>query len=401
MRSADESVQPLREEDLRQWRLIEAFGRELKRVIGDLPADSTWSDPGRKLQLAEYLSLFLFALVNPILSTTRAICAASKLPRVQRELSGGPVSLGSFSEAQHLTDPVWLEELFTRLAAQVVGPGPRDPHQAWQQWFARDGSLLSALPRMHWALFGGGKAKKSGLANNAVRLHLSFNLLDDKPSALRVTDGKTCERKTWKAQWEPGAAYVGDRYYAEDYQCLRQLMDLGCAFIVRLRDEAVITVIEELPVTEKDRAAGVVRQARVQLGRKLCDRIDNVRVVWVQSATAGELRLLTNLSVSQMPAELVSLMYRQRWQIEGFFKWLKCLLGCRHWLAESQRGVTIQLYLALIAALLLQLATGQRPNKRMLELIQLYQMGWASIHDLINGLNAELQRLAQRRAKKS
>ena len=391
----------LNSDDLRQWRLIEAFSQQLDRC-GPALDGSTWSDPARKLELAHYLGLFLFALVNPILATTRALCAASQLSRVQRELCGGrPVSLGSFSEAQHLTDPAWLEKLFTRLCAQVPGAPPRDPHQAWQQWFARDGSLLPALPRMQWALFGGGKAKKSGAPNNAVRLHLSFHLLDDKPVAAQVTAGKTCERKTWKAQWERGAAYVGDRYYAEDYQCLSQLHALGCAYIVRLRDEAVVTAKEEQPISPADRAAGVVRQAWVQLGRRRCDRIEPVRVVWVQSATAGLLRLATNLPIADAPAELISLMYRRRWQIEGFFKWLKCLLGCRHWLAESQRGVTIQLYLALIAAVLLQLATGQRPNKRMLELIQLYQMSWASLEELIAGLQAERERMARRAAKKS
>jgi hypothetical protein len=397
-----EAAAPLLESDLRQWRLIDAFREKLGEFGPTLPASSTWSDSGRKLQLADYLSLFLFGLVNPILDSTRALCAASKLSRVQRELSGGaPVSLGSFSEAQHLIDPVWLEKLFTQLTTQVGRPKPRDPHQAWQDWFARDSSLLPALPRMHWALFGGGKAKKSGKANNGVRLHLSLHLFDDKPAAAQITSGKTCERKSWKTQWERGAAYVGDRYFAEDYQCLRELEAYGCAYVVRLLDTSVVQVVEELPVTAADAAAGVIRQARVRLGRRACDRIENVRVVWVQSATAGVLRLLTNLTVEVAPAELISVLYRCRWQIEGFFKWLKCLLGCRHWFAESQRGATIQLYLALIAAVLLQLAMGERPNKRMLELIQLYQMGWATLEELMSGLKAQQARLAQRRAKKS
>jgi hypothetical protein len=390
-----EASQPLREEDLRQWRLIDSFRQNLERVAPTPPPGSTWSDPTRKLQLAEYLSLFLFALVNPLLATTRALCAASDLTRVQRELCGQSVSLGSFSEAQHLVDSVWLENLFTQLSAQVSGPAPRDPHQAWQQWFARDGSLLPALPRMHWALFGGGKAKKSGAANNAARLHLSFHLLDDKPAAVQITDGKTCERKTWQAQWERGAAYVGDRYYAQDYQCLRELTAHGCAYVVRLCDTAVVTVLEELPLRDTERAANIVRHARVQLGGRAGNQIEDVRVVWVHSATAGELRLITNLPLADASAELVALMYRRRWQIEGFFKWLKCLLGCRHWLAESQRGVTLQLYLALIAALLLQLATGQRPTKRMLELIRLYQMGWATLEELTRGLARETARTAK------
>lgn len=393
---------PLQEADLRQWRLIDAFQQQLLRALPAAARTGSWADPDRRLELPHYLSLFLFGLLNPVLETTRALCAASHLARVQRELCGGqPVSLGSFSEAQHLVDPAWLETLFTQLARQVPGPPPGDPHQAWQQWLARDGSLLPALPRMHWALFGAGRAKKSGAPNNAVRLHLSFHLLDDKPVAARVTPGKTCERKIWKDQWERGAAYVGDRYYAEDYQCLRALDTHGCAYVVRLRDEAVVTVLEELPLSPADRAAGVVRQARVQLGRRACDQIGPLRVVWVHSATAGELRLATNVPLAQAPAELVSVMYRRRWQVEGFFKWLKCLLGCRHWLAESRRGVTVQLYLALIAAVLLQLATGQRPNKRMLEWIQLYQLGWVRLDELTAGIERERQRTQRRAAKKS
>jgi hypothetical protein len=121
----------------------------------------------------------------------------------------------------------------------------------------------------------------------------------------------------------------------------------------------------------------------------------------VHSATAGELRLATNLPTAQAPAELIAVMYRRRWQIEGFFKWLKCLLGCRHWLAESQRGVTIQLYLALIAAVLLQLATGQRPNRRLLELIRLYQIGWATLDELLAGVTRQSQRTQRGSAKKS
>jgi hypothetical protein len=67
-------------------------------------------------------------------------------------------------------------------------------------------------------------------------------------------------------------------------------------------------------------------------------------------------------------------------------------LKCRHWLAESQSGVSLQLYLALIAAVLLQLCLGRRPNKRMFELIQLYQMGYATTEEVIAGLKREQAR---------
>ena len=102
-----------------------------------------------------------------------------------------------------------------------------------------------------------------------------------------------------------------------------------------------------------------------------------------------------------MPAELVAALYHQRWQIELFFRWIKCILGCRHWLAESPRGVAIEIYLALIAALLLQLYSGRRPNRRMMELIQLYLLGVASNQDLQAGWQRQLLHLQKRKAQKA
>jgi hypothetical protein len=57
--------------------------------------------------------------------------------------------------------------------------------------------------------------------------------------------------------------------------------------------------------------------------------------------------------------------------------------------------------LALIAAVLLQLATGQRPTKRMLELIQMYQLGWASLEELMSGLQRETLEAQRRKNKQS
>jgi IS4 transposase len=90
-------------------------------------------------------------------------------------------------------------------------------------------------------------------------------------------------------------------------------------------------------------------------------------------------------------------LYRKRWLIEMFFRWVKCVLGCGHWFAESQAGATIQIYLALIAGLLLQLYTGRRPTQRMMELVRFYLMGWATEAELETGLNRYRQELDKRK----
>jgi hypothetical protein len=387
---------PIREAELSQWGLIKAFGERVAELAKKRGVKASWSDQRRRLQHGEYLSLFLMGLVNPVVRTMRALCAASRLERVQREVCGQRVSLGSFSEAQSLVEPAFLETLFEQLAGELKGPPPKDPREASLYWLAQDSSLWRALPRMDWAIYGGGRA---GAPNRAVRLHLGFHLLEDKPAVAQVSTGKLCERKAWRQKWQPGAAYVGDRYYGADYGIFGELTAQGCHFVLRMCANAGVQVQEELPVDEQDRQAGVIRQAWVRLGvdergRKRCGR---VRMVWVETPTAGTLQLLTNLTPEVLSAELVARVYRRRWQIECFFRWVKCLLGCRHWLAESPSGVSHQLYLALIAAVLFQQALGQRPNQRIFELIRLYQMGVATLEELMEGVQHETDRVAAKR----
>ena len=393
MASSPHSESEVSEKDLRQWDLLAHFRQALKRYHRK-KLHRSWSDPRRQVQYDDYLCLYLFGLLNPALKSMRGLCAASRWERVQQEVCGAALSLGSFSEAQHLTDPAGLEELFGALVAQVQGPPATEVRQAWQQWFARDSSLFAALPRMSWALYGGGRA---GGANNAVRLHLNFHLLDDKPAEVQITRGKSCERKVWKESWRAGAAYVGDRYFGENYALFGQLELKGCRFVLRLREEAVINVQEEIELSQEDRKAGLQRQAWATLGVR--SRSVRLRVLWIALAEGGCLRLVTNVGPQDLQGWEVGLLYRRRWQIECFFRWLKCLLGCRHWLAESQTGVSVQLYLALIAAVLFQLYTGRRPNKRMMELYQMYQLGWASLEELLVGFEREQQREAHRKTK--
>ena len=140
----------------------------------------------------------------------------------------------------------------------------------------------------------------------------------------------------------------------------------------------------------------MIRSAWVRLGCQARYRSIRLRVVWVQTPKEV-LPLVTNLGPEELSAGEVALLYKERWQIELFFRWVKCILGCRHWLAESPDGVAIEIYLALIAALLLQLYTGQAPNRRMMELIQFYLLGVASLDELEQGLERERQRSARRK----
>lgn len=382
----------LNERDLKGWRLVKDFEKRLKSAAKHHGLDRSWSHPRRQLKHENYLSLFLFGMINPVVKTMRGLCAASHLGRLQREVCDRPVSLGSFSEAQSLVDPALLERVFEDLGTSLAKASGSGDDKA-RLWLIQDSSLFEALPRMYWALW-----RWQGRTQGQVRLHLSLDAQSDSPARARITTGKTCERAAWREQFRPGDAYVADRYYGEDYKLFGQLDQTSIAFVIRLRDEAVVTIEEELPLTQADREARVQRSAWVHLGCKNRYRSMRLRMVWVQT-DKEVLKLVTNLAVEELSAADVALLYWKRWQIEVFFRWIKCLLGCRHWLAESPRGAAIQLYLALIAALLLQLYTGQRPSRRTLEWIQFYLIGMASLDELQAGLQRE--RAATARRKKS
>ncbi len=393
---ARSSKEPLRQRDLGRWKLVEEFRRVLEETAKDHPMHPTFSDPDRLLTYGNYLSLFLFGLFNPVVRTMRGLCEATLLERVQEDICQRRVSPGCFSAVQHVLDPALLEKVFVDLSGRLQAQGASDPRLATRKWMAHDGSLWRALPRMSWALYGAGRGGDS----HAIKLHLSFHVLEDKPVKATVRRGKDCERAVWQEHWTAGDAYIGDRYFGEDYRLFGRLNLKQCACVVRLREAAVIHVEEELAVSPADRQAGVVRQGWARLGAREATRSVRVRVVWVK-ADGHELILVTNLGPEELPGELVSLLYRRRWQIELFFRWIKCILGCRHLLAESQRGVAIQIYLALIAAVLLQLYVGHRPSKRMMELIQFYLLGVATLEELTAGLHREFQRRAARNKKRA
>jgi hypothetical protein len=360
------------EAELRNWKLLAEFQRRLQPVLAQAPTSNTELDARRELLSADYFSLILFGLLNPVLKTMRGLVEASALPRMKREVCRHQVSLGSFSEMQHLVDPELLAGLLRSLAAEA-GPSFGDATMRAQvgELVANDGTLLPALPRMAWALWQDSQ-------NRAAKLHLELSVWREVPTEFTVTEGKRCERSVWRQKLRSGVCYVNDRHYAQDYGLIKEVQAVGARHVLRLCNNALSTPLEAArALSAADRAAGVLADHLVRLGGEADGPTG--RLVRVE-ADGHVFLLFTNLL--EAPAELIALIYRHRWRVELFFKWLKCILGCRHWLAESASGVKVQIYCALIASVLIVLWTGRKPTKRQWEALQLYWLGWAEVGHL-------------------
>jgi hypothetical protein len=351
----------------------------------------------RQLFYDQYVCLLLLYFFSPTITSLRALQQASTLDAVQRRLGIRATSLGSFSEAARLFDAQALHHVLRELAAKAVplvdGPVARQLHNLT----AVDGSIFRAFPRMAWALWKDSE-------HRGVKLHLHFDVFCGTPDDASLTHASGSETDQLRAMLRPKRLYVVDRGYL-DHALYREIVEAGSSFIGRIKDNAAYTVQSQLPLSAADRATGVVSDERLKrLGtshHKNELKGHDLRLIQVQRTNdEGALEtwwLLTNRL--DLPAELVALGYRYRWTVELFFRWLKCVLGCKQLLTTSQNGVALQIYTALIASLLIVLWTGRKPTKRTWEMLQFYFQGWASLEEVQAHL--EKQRLIAIKSQES
>jgi hypothetical protein len=358
---------------LRGMRLFKPVRRLLKRVH-DAGTDRDRAG-NRKLFFDQYLTLLLFYFFNPSLDSLRALQQTTNWEQTRRKLGIASISLGSLSEAARVFDADLVGPIIQELAAQAVTLAHGREAEALRGLTAVDGSVFTGLSRMAWALW-------TDPEHRGIKLHLHFDVLKSVPCQAAVTPAACSETAELEAMLQPDRLYVVDRGYA-DYELFAKIVAAGSSLVARVKDNTAYVVQEERPIDDLARQAGVIRDVVIsRLGTSHHkDHLKRpMRLVVVattdRDGKAVELWLLTDRL--DLAADLVALAYRYRWTVELFFRWMKCILGARHLVAENRNGVTLQLYAALIVSLLIALRTGRKPTKRTLEMIQHYLLGWVT-----------------------
>jgi DDE family transposase len=373
------------------------YFKQLKPLLARLHDIGTESDRSgnRRLFFDDYAALILLSFFDPSLKSLRALQQASCLQKVQEKLGTPRTSLGALSAAARDFDADALKGIVGELADQALPLQKGKDAEVLRGLTAVDGSLLRALPKMAWALWINEK-------HRAAKLHLHFDVFRGVPCYATVTDGNGNEKKQLRAALKSERLYVIDAGYAE-YQLFQDIIDAQSSFIGRIRDNAVFEVVEERPLSEDARQAGVLSDRVVWLGSDSTSKVFKQKLRLVEVATGKtdsqgrpEVLLLASDRLD-LDAAWIALGYKYRWTVELFFRWFKCILGCRHLLSTSRNGVTIQVYLALIASLLIVQWTSHKPTKRTFEMLCHYFKGWASEEELI----AHLRKLDEKKTKKS
>jgi hypothetical protein len=240
--------------------------------------------------------------------------------------------------------------LFSGLFARMIGRLNR--HQ--RRSLAETTYLLDAtaipLPAQaaRWARFS---ATTCG-----VKMHVIYDAGAERPIYAAVTASNVNDiTAAHKMPIEAGATYVFDLGYY-DYTWWAELDAAQCRIVTRFKKNTVLEVVEELELP----AGCAILSDRIgflptrQANHRQNPMADAVREVCVRTETGKLLRIFTN--DLDAPAQEIADLYKRRWAIELFFRWVKQVLNIRHFLGRSENAVRIQLAVALIVFLLLRLA---------------------------------------------
>ena len=186
----------------------------------------------------------------------------------------------------------------------------------------------------------------------AIKLHLQLDHQGCLPCWALVTDGDTNDvRIAQKLEFAPGTIVVIDRGYL-DYALYERWTESGVYFVTRSRTNMLYKVIERRAVPTR---GNVKRDETIKLtsehARKRCSSLLRQVIVW-DAEHERELVFLTN--IFHLAASTIGAIYKDRWQIELFFKALKQNLKIKTFVGTSENAVNVQIWTALIAMLLLK-----------------------------------------------
>ena len=258
-------------------------------------------------------------------------------------LGAKPVARSTFADANNIRPASFYQAVFEKLYQRCRMISPKHKFKFKNKLYSLDASVIDlSLGAFPWASF---RRTKS-----AVKIHTLLDHSGYLPAFVSITDGKTHESKVATSiNLAKGSIVVEDRAYT-DYRWFSQLHEKGIFFVTRQKTNAVYKVTERRQVNKKQGLCS--DQTIVLTGPKGCLCPHPLRRIGYRDPETKKhyVFLTNNFSLS---AKTIADIYKERWQIEIFFRWIKQNLKIKAFIGNSRNAVMTQIYVALIAYLLL------------------------------------------------
>lgn len=254
-----------------------------------------------------------------------------------------------------------FKEIYEFLLARTMGQSSKKIRVLKKMVRIIDSTALPASLKMSYAKH---RSNKNGFKMHTV---IDGNYF---PVSFRLKNGKSSDKKSIKWAIKAGFLYLFDRGY-NDYSQFKWFSDKNAFFVTRALGNIQFSTIQNRRVGHKQKESGIISDKIIEVVE---DRKNDTRLR-LRMVTFGfvdskqqyrEFSLLTNLMNHR--SEEIAELYRERWNIEVFFRWLKTFLKLKHWLSRSKNGVLIQIYTALCAYLMALLAKmGNRQKYKIMK----------------------------------
>jgi len=258
------------------------------------------------------------------------------------------------------------EALARKLLNRCQGMAPGHKFRFKNPLYSLDASTINlCLSVFPWASFRSTKG--------AIKLHVGLNHDGYLPEFVTITEGKASDVEMGRTLAFPsGSIVVVDRGY-NDYDWYNQLTEKGIFFVTRLKTNAQFRVINRQPVLKnKDLTSDqTIRLTSIQAAKKCPGQLR--RVGYRDITTGKHYIFLTNNF--KLAARTIADIYKARWQVELFFKWIKQNLKIKSFIGTSKNAVMTQIWIAMCVYLLLAFIKFQsRMNKTMQQILRLLQL---------------------------
>ncbi len=267
------------------------------------------------------------------------------------------------------------EGLFAKLLSRCKGMTPGHDFRFKNPLYSLDASTIDlCLSVFPWADF---RTTKGG-----VKLHVGLNHDGYLPEFVTITEAKTHDVLAGRVlRFPKGSIVAVDRGY-NDYAWYKQLTDKGIFFVTRLKSNAKIRVINRRPILKNKGLTcdQTIELTGIQTAKK-CP-IQLRRIGYRDSETGKHYIFLSNNF--KLSAKTIADIYKARWQVELFFKWIKQNLKIKSFIGTSKNAVLTQIWIALCVYLILAYIKFQsKLNKSMQQILRLLQLNLFEKRDLM------------------
>ena len=314
----------------------------------------------KKFKMIKFIYLLCYAQINEKKSLRDITVDLQSNTDLQKAIELESISHSQLSRKLRDIKIELIEELFCDIVKECTRKhGAINVSKQTENLNIIDASTISlCFSKYKWADY---KSTKNG-----VKLHLGIRLFSHGvyPDTAIITPAKHADRTRMDdlVTEDPNIINVFDRGYI-DYKKFDEYCDNNITFVTRLKSNAVKKFIEEYPLDNK---ANIESDEKVLLGRKNHNQMKHpLRIIKVYDTRGKLIIILTNNF--KMSAEEISEIYRNRWKIELFFKWIKQNFRVKKFYGTSKNAVITQIYIALITyCLLLLMKLKYKSNQTLL-----------------------------------